>query len=79
MKSAAIVISASITPAVFERCCSNRRKAVPYVTAEIKGDIELFPACALCYSLVFVENRRNRSFKPAGEGKVHCDLRRKLC
>jgi hypothetical protein len=45
MKSAAIVISTSITPPPsLERCGSNRRKAVPYVTAEIEGEIELFPA-----------------------------------
>jgi len=44
MKSAAIVISASILPAVFRRWCSDRRKTVPYVTAEIEGDIELFLA-----------------------------------
>jgi hypothetical protein len=39
MRSAAIVISAS-----FRQCCGNRRKAVPYVTQETGGEMELFPA-----------------------------------
>jgi hypothetical protein len=44
MKSAAIVIS-SITPREFcKRCCKKRRKAVPYITGEIGGEIELFLA-----------------------------------
>jgi hypothetical protein len=29
--------------ATSERCSENRRKAVPYVTTEIGGGIELFP------------------------------------
>ena len=44
MRSAAIVISSITLSASLERCCKNRRKAVPYVTTEIGGEMELFPA-----------------------------------
>ena len=43
MRSAAIVIS-SITLPRFGMMPQNRRKAVPYVTPEIAGEMELFPA-----------------------------------
>jgi hypothetical protein len=44
MKSAAIAISSITSAATLQRSCKNKRKAVPFVTIEIGGEVELFPA-----------------------------------
>jgi len=68
------------SPRVLERCCKNGRKTVPYVTTEIGGETELFPALGgtaqshppsslSAPSGPSVGLRRDRCFKPAGVGE----------
>jgi len=79
MRSAVIVISSITAPATLQRCCKNGRKTVPYVTTEIGGEMELFPALrgtAQSYPSSSLSAPKgppqldcaDRSFKPAGGG-----------